>query len=137
MKQLIYTFPEDASTSTGAPFWSPPKRFPRPLEFSSSDPSHLHFIMAASILRAETFGIPIPDWANNPKKLTEAVNSVVIPVFQPKEDAKIVTDEKATSLSTASIDDDAVINELVMKLEQCRKNLPPGFQMKPIQFEKV
>lgn len=137
MKQLIYTFPEDASTSTGAPFWSPPKRFPRPLEFSSSDPSHLHFIMAASILRAETFGIPIPDWANNPKKLTEAVNSVVIPVFQPKEDAKIVTDEKATSLSTASIDDAAVINELVMKLEQCRKNLPPGFQMKPIQFEKV
>lgn len=137
MKQLIYTFPEDASTSTGAPFWSPPKRFPRPLEFSSSDPSHLHFIMAASILRAETFGIPIPDWANNPKKLTEAVNSVVIPVFQPKEDAKIVTDEKATSLSTASIDDTAVINELVMKLEQCRKNLPPGFQMKPIQFEKV
>lgn len=93
--------------------------------------------MAASILRAETFGIPIPDWANNPKKLTEAVNSVVIPVFQPKEDAKIVTDEKATSLSTASIDDAAVINELVMKLEQCRKNLPPGFQMKPIQFEKV
>lgn len=137
MKQLIYTFQEDASTSTGAPFWSPPKRFPRPLEFSSSDPSHLHFIMAASILRAETFGIPIPDWANNPKKLTEAVNSVVIPVFQPKEDAKIVTDEKATSLSTASIDDAAVINELVMKLEQCRKNLPPGFQMKPIQFEKV
>lgn len=137
MKQLIYTFPEDASTSTGAPFWSPPKRFPRPLEFSSSDPSHLHFIMAASILRAETFGIPIPDWANNPKKLTEAVDSFVIPVFQPKEDAKIVTDEKATSLSTASVDDAAVINELVMKLEQCRKNLLPGFQMKPIQFEKV
>lgn len=136
VKQLIYTFPEDASTSTGAPFWSPPKRFPHPLEFSSSDPSHLHFIMAASILRAETFGIPVPDWANNPKKLTEAVNRVVIPAFHPKEDAKIVTDEKATSLSTASIDDAAVINELVMKLEHCRKNLPPGFRMKPIQFEK-
>ena len=29
MKQLIFTFPEDAATSTGAPFWSAPKRFPR------------------------------------------------------------------------------------------------------------
>ncbi|KAL3530924.1 hypothetical protein ACH5RR_010246 [Cinchona calisaya] len=136
VKQLIYTFPEDAATSTGAPFWSAPKRFPRPIHFSAADPSHLHFIMAASILRAETFGIPVPDWAQNTKKLAEAVNNVMVPDFQPKKDVKIVTDEKATSLSTASIDDDAVINELIMKLEQCWRNLTPGFRMKPIQFEK-
>ncbi|XP_071935768.1 ubiquitin-activating enzyme E1 1-like isoform X2 [Coffea arabica] len=136
VKQLIFTFPEDAATSTGAPFWSAPKRFPRPLQFSDADPSHLHFIMAASILRAETFGIPVPDWAQNPKKLAEAVNKVMVPDFQPKKDVKIVTDEKATSLSTASIDDAAVINELIMKLEHCRKNLTPGYRMKPIQFEK-
>ncbi|XP_030537490.1 ubiquitin-activating enzyme E1 1 [Rhodamnia argentea] len=136
VKQLIYTFPEDAATSTGAPFWSAPKRFPRPLQFSASDIGHLHFVMAASILRAETFGIPIPDWVKNPKKLAEAVDKVMVPDFQPKNDAKIVTDEKATSLSTASIDDSAVINELIKKLEQCYKNLPPGFKMKPIQFEK-
>ncbi|CDP09233.1 unnamed protein product [Coffea canephora] len=136
VKQLIFTFPEDAATSTGAPFWSAPKRFPQPLQFSDADPSHLHFIMAASILRAETFGIPVPDWAQNPKKLAEAVNKVMVPDFQPKKDVKIVTDEKATSLSTASIDDAAVINELIMKLEHCRKNLTPGYRMKPIQFEK-
>ncbi|XP_019188630.1 PREDICTED: ubiquitin-activating enzyme E1 1-like isoform X3 [Ipomoea nil] len=136
VKQLIFTFPEDAITSSGAPFWSAPKRFPHPLQFSSKDPSHLHFIMAASILRAETFGIPIPEWATHPKKLAEAVDSVVVPEFQPKKDAKIVTDEKATNLSIASIDNAAVINELIMKLEQCRKRLPPNFRMKPIQFEK-
>ncbi|XP_052184847.1 ubiquitin-activating enzyme E1 1-like [Diospyros lotus] len=136
LKQLIFTFPEDAATSTGAPFWSAPKRFPHPLEFSSDDLSHLHFIMAASILRAEAFGIPIPDWAKNPRKLAEAVDQVMVPEFQPKKGVKIVTDEKATSLSTASIDDAAVINELIMKLEQCWKNLPPGFRLKPIQFEK-
>ncbi|PIN25443.1 Ubiquitin activating enzyme UBA1 [Handroanthus impetiginosus] len=136
VKQLTFTFPEDAATSTGAPFWSAPKRFPRPLQFSTDDPSHLHFIMAASILRAETFDIPVPDWAKHPKKLAEAVDKVIVPDFQPKEDAKIVTDEKATSLATASVDDAAVINELIMKLEQCRKALPPNFRMKPIQFEK-
>nr|GMD29242.1 ubiquitin-activating enzyme E1 1-like isoform X2 [Ipomoea batatas] len=135
IKQLIFTFPEDAITSSGAPFWSAPKRFPHPLQFSSKDPSHLHFIMAASILRAETFGVPIPEWATHPKKLAEAVDSVVVPEFQPKKDAKIVTDEKATNLSIASIDNAAVINELIMKLEQCRKRLPPNFRMKPIQFD--
>lgn len=136
VKQLIYTFPEDAATSTGAPFWSAPKRFPRPLEFSTADPSHLHFIMSGAILRAETFGIPIPDWVKNSKMLAEAIDRVIVPEFQPKKDAKIVTDEKATSLSTASVDDAAVINDLIGNLEKCRSYLPLGFRMKPIQFEK-
>ncbi|WOK96678.1 ubiquitin-activating enzyme E1 2-like isoform X1 [Canna indica] len=136
VKQLTFTFPEDAATSTGAPFWSAPKRFPRPLQFSSSDPSHLQFIMAASILRAEIFGISIPEWANNAKKLADAVDNVIVPDFQPKSGVKIVTDEKATSLSTASIDDVAVINDLIARLEECAKKLPPGFRMNPIQFEK-
>ncbi|KAL6341445.1 hypothetical protein AAG906_032564 [Vitis piasezkii] len=136
VKQLIFTFPEDAATSTGAPFWSAPKRFPHPLQFSAADPGHLYFVMAASILRAETFGIPIPDWAKHPKKLAEAVDKVIVPEFQPKTDVRIVTDEKATSLSTASVDDAAVINELLAKIDQSWKSLPPGFRMNPIQFEK-
>ncbi|XP_019056522.1 PREDICTED: ubiquitin-activating enzyme E1 1 isoform X1 [Tarenaya hassleriana] len=136
VKQLIYTFPEDAATSTGAPFWSAPKRFPRPLQFSSSDPSHLNFVLAAAILRSETFGIPVPDWVKSPKEVAEAVDKVIVPDFQPKKDAKIVTDEKATTLSTASVDDAAVINELIAKLEKCKRSLLPDFRMKPIQFEK-
>jgi ubiquitin-activating enzyme E1 len=136
VKQLAYTFPEDAATSTGAPFWSAPKRFPRPLQFSTSDPSHLQFLMAASILRAETFGIPTPDWVKNPNKLAEVVDRMIVPDFQPRKDAKIVTDEKATSLSTASVDDAVVIDDLIVKLERSRTNLQPGFRMKPIQFEK-
>ncbi|KAK3139148.1 hypothetical protein QOZ80_5AG0378620 [Eleusine coracana subsp. coracana] len=136
VKQLTFTFPEDAMTSSGAPFWSAPKRFPRPLEFSSSDPSHLNFLLAASILRAETFGITIPDWAKDPEKLAEAVDKVIVPDFQPKQGVKIETDEKATSLSSASVDDAAVIEELIAKLEAISKTLPPGFHMNPVQFEK-
>lgn len=124
-------------TSTGAPFWSAPKRFPRPLQFSTNDSSHLNFVLAASILRAETFGIPIPDWIKSEEKLADAIDKVIVPDFEPKKDAKIVTDEKATSISTSSIDDVAVINELVRKLELCREKLPAGYKMNPIQFEKV
>ncbi|GKA09620.1 ubiquitin-activating enzyme E1 1-like protein isoform X2 [Tanacetum coccineum] len=136
MKQLIFTFLEDAATSTGAPFWSAPKCFPRPLEFSVSDLTHLNFVLAGSILRAETFGIPIPDWAKNPKKLSEAIDQVIVPDFQPKQGAKIKTDENVTNLSSASIDDSAVIDELIKKLESRRKILSSGYVMKPIQFEK-
>ncbi|XP_076904023.1 ubiquitin-activating enzyme E1 1-like [Bidens hawaiensis] len=136
MKQLIFTFPEDAITSTGAPFWSAPKRFPRPLNFSVGDLTHLNFVLAGSILRAETFGIPIPDWVKNHKKLADAIDRVIVPDFQPKQGVKIETDENATSLSSASIDDDAVIAELIKRLEQRRQTLPSGYAMKPIQFEK-
>ncbi|XP_073297884.1 ubiquitin-activating enzyme E1 1-like [Primulina huaijiensis] len=136
VKQLTYTFPEDAATSSGAPFWSAPKRFPRALQFSNYDLSHLQFVLAGAILRAEVFGIPIPDFVKSPEKLGDAVDKVIVPDFLPRKDVKIVTDEKATSLSTASVDDAVIIDELVLKLETCRKKLAPGYKMNPIQFEK-
>ncbi|XP_022034390.1 ubiquitin-activating enzyme E1 1 isoform X1 [Helianthus annuus] len=136
VKQLTFTFPEDSVNSSGTPFWSAPKRFPRPLEFSVEDQSHLNFVIAASILRAETYGIPIPEWVKSSTRCADAISRVMVPDFEPKKNVKIVTDEKATSLSTASIDDSVVINELVNNLKLCHQNLPPGFRMNPIQFEK-
>lgn len=137
VKQLTFTFPEDATTSNGTPFWSAPKRFPQPLEFSTDDLSHLHFVMAASILRAGIFGIPVPDWVKSPKKLADAVSKVMVPKFQPKENVKIETDEKATNIPPSSVDDALVIDELIIKLENCQQHLLPGFKMNPVQFEKV
>ncbi|CAN6469750.1 unnamed protein product [Victoria cruziana] len=138
VKQLTFTFPEDAATSTGAPFWSAPKRFPRPLVFSVEEAAHRHFIMAASILRAETFGIDVPDWAKSPDsdQFVAAIKRVPVPEFHPRRDVKIVTDEKATTLTTASIDDAAVIDGLILKLDMHAAKLPAGFRMNPIQFEK-
>ncbi len=52
--QLTYTFPEDATTSTGAPFWSAPKRFPRPLNFDPSDKAHAAFVQVGGRARAGT-----------------------------------------------------------------------------------
>jgi ubiquitin-activating enzyme E1 len=72
VKQLTFTFPEDAATSMGAHFWCAPKRFPHPLEFSAADSSHIQFIMSASILRALSFGISIPDWAKDTNNLADA-----------------------------------------------------------------
>ncbi|KAG8063770.1 hypothetical protein GUJ93_ZPchr0003g18187 [Zizania palustris] len=137
VKQLTFIFPEEAVTSTTALFWSAPKRFPRPLQFSVVDSSHVHFILAASILRAVSFGISIPDWAKNTTNLVDAVSKVIVPEYEPKRGIKIETDEKASNISSASVDDSALIEDLLTKLEACAKKLPLGFQMKPIQFEKV
>eukprot|EP00249_Psilotum_nudum_P024481 c29197_g1_i1 orf=472-3648(+) len=136
VKQLTFTFPEDATTSTGALFWSAPKRFPRPLEFTSSDPTYISFITAASILRAQSYGISVPDWAFNSRKLAEVTDKIKLPEFQPKQGVKIVTDEKATTLNTPSLDDCTVIDQLIRKLNEGVAHLPTGFRMNPIQFEK-
>jgi ubiquitin-activating enzyme E1 len=136
VKQLTFTFPEDATTSNGLPFWSAPKRFPKPLQFTSSDPSYLSFVASAAILRATTYGISVPAWALDAKKLAEAVDRVKVPGFAPKQGVRIVTDEKATSLNSSSMDDDSQIELLVNTLEEGVKKLPPGFKMNPVTFEK-
>lgn len=139
MKQLTFTFPKDAVSNrdTLSPFWSPPKRFPEPLQFSSSDPTHLSFIKAAAMLRAEAFQIPVPDSLKNPLVLAEAVDKVTVPEFLPKRDAHIVSDLEGSLPNSASFDDDVVARDIIRKLERFAESLPPGFQMNPIQFEKV
>lgn len=72
-------------TNSGAPFWSAPKRFPRALSFDPADDFSLSFVTAAAILRAETFGVPRPQWAKDPAKMAEAVAAVVVPEFAPKQ----------------------------------------------------
>ena len=37
IRQLLFSLPKDAVTSTGQPFWSGPKRAPDPLVFNSND----------------------------------------------------------------------------------------------------
>jgi ubiquitin-activating enzyme E1 len=39
IRQLLFSLPKDAVTSTGQPFWSGPKRAPDPLTFNSNDVS--------------------------------------------------------------------------------------------------
>ena len=55
--QLIYNFPLDMVTSSGAPFWSGPKRPPTTLAFSTDDPLHMEFIVSAANLRAFNYGL--------------------------------------------------------------------------------
>ena len=67
--QLVFTFPEDATTSSGNLFWSAPKRFPRAIRFDAQDAVHASFAQAAAILKAQSYRLPIPDWAQKASKV--------------------------------------------------------------------
>ena len=124
-------------TSKEVIFWSAPKRFPRPLQFSVEDAGHLRFVVAAAKLLAENYGIPVPDWITFPQTLADAINKVIVPDFIPKKDSKYDKDEEATSVSSDLTDDGVVIEQLIERLENCRGQLPSSFRMNPVPFEKV
>lgn len=135
--QLTFTFPEDATTSTGTPFWSAPKRFPRPLVWSASDPSHASFVQAGAILRAEVFGIPRPAYASDAAAVAAVAAKLPVPEFKPRSGVTIETDPKADKSKPAhSVDDEGIINTLVDKLAVVQPGLKADYKLSPIQFEK-
>jgi ubiquitin-activating enzyme E1 len=57
VKQLTFTFPNNATTNTSFPFWLAPKWFPKPLDFATMDPTHLSFVAIGAIPQVETYKI--------------------------------------------------------------------------------
>ena len=114
--QLVFTFPEDATTSTGSPFWSAPKRFPKALAFDPKDATMATLVQAGAILKAQVHGIPVPDFASVASKVAEAATKVHVDPFQPKKGVHIETDPKAgEKKELPTSDDDGAIEALIAK----------------------
>ncbi|KAG6986410.1 hypothetical protein G7Y79_00097g101340 [Physcia stellaris] len=88
IQQLLYNFPKDSTTSSGAPFWSGPKRAPNPLRFDSENPTHLGYIIAGSHLHAFNYGIEA-DKGLTEKHYKEVMDNMIIPEFKPSSSVKI------------------------------------------------
>ena len=59
--QLLYTYPLDAKTKNGEPFWRLPKRPPTPIaKFDPEDALHNTFMMSLAVLTAKIYQIPFP-----------------------------------------------------------------------------
>uniref|UniRef100_A0AAG5DLB0 E1 ubiquitin-activating enzyme n=1 Tax=Anopheles atroparvus TaxID=41427 RepID=A0AAG5DLB0_ANOAO len=90
IKQLLFNFPPDQTSSTGQPFWSGPKRLPEAIDFDPDNSLHLDYIHATANLKAEVYGIPQQRNRDTIKKLVMAVE---VPKFTPRSGVKIaVTD---------------------------------------------
>ncbi|QRG40836.1 ubiquitin-activating enzyme E1 1 [Candidozyma auris] len=135
IKQLLFNFPEDAKTSNGAPFWSGPKRAPKPLEFDINNPDHFNFIVGGANLLAFIYGLKGQNATVDDYK--RALDAVEVPEFTPKSGVKIAAseqeaEEQAKELS-GSLDEE--------EIQKIAATLPEpsslaGYRLTPIEFEK-
>uniref|UniRef100_A0A7S3AS77 E1 ubiquitin-activating enzyme n=1 Tax=Haptolina ericina TaxID=156174 RepID=A0A7S3AS77_9EUKA len=145
VRQLLHNFPADATTSQGVPFWSPPKRLPKPLTFDPSDPLHIQFVMAAANLRAFMFGITPPSASRSPSALASLLAKspkCKAASFTPTTDTSIETDNKEedarrkAAKAAEEVPDATKIEQTVLQLLVTAKSLPAGFKVAVNEFEK-
>ncbi|XP_067095824.1 ubiquitin-like modifier-activating enzyme 1 isoform X1 [Osmerus mordax] len=134
IRQLLHNFPPEQLTSSGAPFWSGPKRCPHPLEFSTSNDLHMDYVLAGANLFAQSYGLPGSRDRAAMAKLLESMN---VPVFTPRSGVKIHVSDQELQSANASVgksDYDSRLEEL--------KTILPGpeasskFKLAAIDFEK-
>jgi len=136
IQQLLYNFPKDSTTSSGAPFWSGPKRAPDPLKFDTTNSTHVGFIVAAAHLHAFNYGISGDGiTAEHAKKV---MDDMIIPEFTPSSSVKIQADDNEPDPNAqqpgSNFDDNSTLEKLVSQLPPA-KSLQ-GSKLEPVEFEK-
>lgn len=131
IRQLLFNFPPDQQTSSGQPFWSGPKRCPKPLEFNINDPLHIDYIYAAANLKAEVYGIP---QERDRQVIIDLVSKIDVPPFIPKSGVKIaVTDAALQAENNGDNFDETRVQTIIKELSSLGKL---DFSIKPLEFEK-
>uniref|UniRef100_H2Z056 E1 ubiquitin-activating enzyme n=1 Tax=Ciona savignyi TaxID=51511 RepID=H2Z056_CIOSA len=131
IRQLLHNFPADQVNSSGALFWSGPKRCPHPLDFDPENSTHFDYVVSAANLHATMFGIPT---SSDPTTIKKLLGAFTVPEFKTKSGVKIATtDAEANSMNSGSMDDD--------RFNDLKKLIPSpdsfkGFRMVPADFEK-
>ncbi|RWS31670.1 hypothetical protein B4U80_01161 [Leptotrombidium deliense] len=131
IKQLLYNFPPDQTTSSGAPFWSGPKRCPHPLQFSVNNEVHLDYIVAAANLKAALYCLP---QCRDRAMIAKMVEAVDVPPFKPRSDVKIATTDQEASaqMDSGPMDKD----RLVQLQKELSGTSVDGVKLNAIDFEK-
>lgn len=136
IQQLLYNFPKDSKTSSGALFWSGPKRAPDPLKFDTENPTHLGYVITGAHLHAFNYGIKADEGLAE-KHYKDVIANMIIPEFQPSSSVKIQADDAEPDPNAAPEEsnfDDRQLDDLTSQLP-APKSLS-GFKMEPVEFEK-
>ena len=135
IEQLLYNFPKDSKTSTGADFWSGPKRAPKALNFDPNDETHMGFVVHGAALHAYNYGISVPKLKH--EDFVKVIDSMIIPEFKPDANVKIQADEKEPDPNAAQpsfADDAEELNKIIEELPTPKSLL--GFRLNVVEFEK-
>ena len=133
--QLLHSFPLDTKTSSGANFWSGPKRPPKALKFDSNDPTHMGFVVAGANLHAFNYGIKPPTTSKD--YYAGVMDKMIIPEFRPDSNVKIQADDKEPDPNGPAptfADDAEELNKIIATLPTPKSI--PGFRLNPVEFEK-
>ncbi|KAL9115585.1 MAG: hypothetical protein Q9187_007260, partial [Circinaria calcarea] len=136
IQQLLFNFPKDSTTASGAPFWSGPKRAPTPLKFDASNPTHLGYVIAAANLHA--FNYAIKSGGVKEGHYKKVMENMIIPDFKPSSSVKIQADDNEpdpNAQPTGSRFDDNDELQKIASMLPPPKSLP-GFKLEPVEFEK-
>ncbi|KAI0100830.1 putative ubiquitin-protein ligase [Nemania sp. FL0031] len=135
IQQLLFNFPKDAVSSSGAPFWSGPKRAPDALKFDPKNPTHFGFIVAAANLHAFNYNI-------NTKGIDKALyakvlDNMIVPDFTPDPGVQIQAndnDPDPNAKSSAFGSEDVELQKIIDSLPAPQQLA--GFKLTPVEFEK-
>ena len=133
--QLLYNFPKGSTTSSGAPFWSGPKRAPTALQYDNSNPTHSGFVIAGAALHAFNYGIKVPK--ADASTIATVMKEMIVPDFKPDSNVKIQADDKEPDPNgpPASFADDAdELNKIIAQLPTPKSM--QGIRLTPVEFEK-
>lgn len=132
IRQLLFNFPPNQTTSSGQPFWSGPKRCPTPLNFDVTNPLHLDYVWAAANLKAKIYGIP---QIRNRQQVADLIEKVDVPEFTPKSGVKIAVTDAALQQEQNNGEgfDESRVQNIVKELSKLGKI---DFTITPLEFEK-
>ena len=132
IQQLLHSLPKDSKTTSGALFWSGPKRAPEPIKFNSNDPLHMEYIMATANLHAFNYGL---NGDGDLERYKKVADEVIVPEFKPKSGVKVQTnDNEPQPEQKDDEDDEKVIQNILKDLPQ--PSTLAGFRLTPVEFEK-
>ncbi|KAF5363942.1 hypothetical protein D9756_000809 [Leucocoprinus leucothites] len=131
IRQLLFSLPKDAVTSTGQPFWSGPKRAPDPLTFNSNDPIHLAYIVAGANLHAFNYGLR---GDSDPALFRKVADAVIVPEFTPRSGVKIQINDNDPVPQAGQTSGDDDLQRLITQLPA--PSSLAGYRLSPVEFEK-
>jgi ubiquitin-activating enzyme E1 len=132
IQQLLFNFPKDAKTATGADFWSGPKRAPTPLTFDSNNPTHMLFVVAGANLHAFNYGLKNEDLSTESYK--KIIDGMIIPEFTPSSSVKIQADDSEPDPNAGANSDENELQNLIKSLPGPKSQA--GIKLNPVEFEK-
>ena len=83
--QLLCDFPPDKVTSSGAPFWSGPKRPPTPIIFDATNPMHFAFVKGIAMFKAQNFNFKPDENLSSDNQISSFLSHLSVPEFSPRE----------------------------------------------------